>query len=83
MGSVLISIITGAIIGWIGSVVMRTDTQSGIVTDVGLGAFGGLVAALALSTSGYLLDDFLAAALGAMFLVGALVVVRRFTDGSR
>ena len=79
MGSVLISVITGAIIGWIGSLVMRTDSQAGIVADIGVGAFSGLVAALALSTSGYLLDTFLAAALGAMLVVGAVALVRRAT----
>ena len=76
MESVLISIITGAIIGWIGSVVMRTDTQVGILGDIGVGTFSGLVAAVALAND-YLLDTFLAAALGAMLVVGALALVRR------
>ena len=76
MESVLVSIITGAIIGWIGSVVMGTDTQIGILSDIAVGIFSGLVAAVALAND-YLLDTFLTAALGAMMVVGALALVRR------
>ena len=79
MGSVLIAIVTGAVIGWIGSVVMQTDTQAGIFGDIGVGAFSGLVAAMALAPD-YLLDSFLSAALGAMLVVGALSVLRRSQD---
>ena len=79
MGSLLISVITGAIIGWVGSLVMRTDTSAGIIGDIGVGAFSGVVAALAL-TSGYLLDALLAAALGATFVTGAHALVRHSQD---
>ena len=76
MGSVLIAVITGAIIGWIGSVVMRTDSQAGILGDIGLGSFCGLVATVALS-QGFLLDAFLTAALAAMLVSGTLAILRR------
>jgi uncharacterized membrane protein YeaQ/YmgE (transglycosylase-associated protein family) len=68
MTTALLSLLTGTVLGWIGSLVMRTDTQAGILTDIGIGAFSGLVAALAL-TSDYALDAFLAAALGAMVIL--------------
>lgn len=76
MTSVLIAILTGAIIGWIGSVAMRTDSQAGILTDIAAGTFSALVAAVALAQD-YLLDSFLTAAVGAMLIVGALALLRR------
>ena len=79
MGAVLIAIATGAIIGWIGALVMETDTEAGILGDIGVGTFSGLVAAMALADD-YLLENFLAAALGAMLIVGALVFLRRSQD---
>lgn len=75
MGSVLIAVITGAIIGWLGSVVMRTDSRAGILGDIGLGSFCGL-ATVALSQD-FLLDAFLTAALAAMLVIGTLAILRR------
>lgn len=80
MTTVLLPIITGTILGWIGSLVMRTDTQAGILTDIGVGAFSGLVAALAL-TSDYAFDAVLASALGAMVILSAVAFVRRSREG--
>jgi uncharacterized membrane protein YeaQ/YmgE (transglycosylase-associated protein family) len=76
MTTVLLSLLTGTILGWIGSVVMRTDTQAGILADIGTGAFSGLVAALAL-TSDYPFDAVLASTLGAIVILSAVAFVRR------
>jgi hypothetical protein len=59
---------------------MQTDSQAGILGDIGLGAFSGLIAALALGQD-YTLDRFLAAGLGTTLIVGTLALARRF--GSR
>ena len=77
MGSALIAILTGAIIGWVGSVAMETDSQAGILSEIGVAAFSGLIAALALGQD-YTLDRFLAAALGAIIIIGTLALARRF-----
>ena len=79
MVAAVIAILTGTIIGWIGSLAMRTDTQKGILGDIGAGSFSGLVSALALA-SNYRLDAVLAAALGAILVVGAIALMRRFAE---
>lgn len=79
MGSLIISISTGAIIGWIGSLVMQTDTSAGILGDIGLGALTGGIVAFAL-TSGYLLDSFIAAAFAAILMLGVLALARRAAE---
>ena len=75
MMTAVLALVTGALLGWIGSLWMRTDTNAGILTDIGIGAFSGLVAALALTTD-YPFDACLAAALGAMAILSAVAFVR-------
>lgn len=76
MESVLIAVVTGAIVGWIGSVVMGSDSQAGILGDIGVGTFSGVVAAVALAQD-YVVDSFLSSALAALLVVGALALLRR------
>ena len=77
--SVIISLITGAVVGWIGSLVMETDTSAGILGDIGFGAFTGVIVAFVV-TSGYLLDSFLAAAFAATLVLGILALARRSAE---
>ena len=79
MGSLIISFITGAVIGWIGSVVMQTDSSGGILGDIGLGAFTGVLVAFAV-TSGYPLDSFLAAAFAATLVLSTVALARRAAE---
>jgi uncharacterized membrane protein YeaQ/YmgE (transglycosylase-associated protein family) len=69
----------GAIIAWIGSVVMRKDTQGGILLYIAMGAVGGVVGPL-IVFAGSLFHSALAAALGAMIFVLVLGAAQRFED---
>lgn len=40
---ILLWIIFGALAGWIGSIIMKTDSQQGTVTDIILGMVGAVV----------------------------------------
>lgn len=55
----------GALIGWMGSLALRTDTSQGILADIAVGAAGGVFLPLLLGTSATF-DRLIAAALGAI-----------------
>lgn len=40
---ILLWIIFGALAGWIGSIIMKTDSQQGTITDIILGMVGAVV----------------------------------------
>ena len=45
----LIIIVVGGILGWLASIVMRTDAQQGIVMNVVVGIIGAILGGLLLS----------------------------------
>jgi uncharacterized membrane protein YeaQ/YmgE (transglycosylase-associated protein family) len=75
----LIWVATGALVGWLGSLVLATATQEGILLDILAGAVGALAGLLLLGapiSGGGPLEQFLAAALGSLLVVGAAGVAR-------
>lgn len=76
--SIILMIVIGGVVGWLASLVMRTDAQQGIILNVIVGIVGAIVA-------GYLLSPLLgiapitanALSLPAMFVsfLGALIVL--------
>ena len=77
MGSLLLSLVLGLAVGWIGSLATRADTQAGILLHLAMGAVGGIVGPLIIF-AGSLFDSALAAILGAMVFVLVLGVADRF-----
>lgn len=71
-----VSLVVGAVIGWLGSLAMRTGTRAGILLDIAVGAAAGILGPL-LFGSDYLFDVVLAAALAAMIALALLHLFRR------
>jgi uncharacterized membrane protein YeaQ/YmgE (transglycosylase-associated protein family) len=86
MGLIL-ALIIGGIIGWLASIVMRTDAQQGILLNIVVGIVGSLVGSFLLGgffgangniMSGALdMGTLLAAFLGAVILLAVINLFRR------
>lgn len=72
---ILFAIIFGALIGWIASVILRTDTSEGILIDIASGALGATPMAALLGNDA-IFDSIIAGGLGAMIALGVLKLVR-------
>ena len=82
----IIGIIMGGIIGWIASIIMKTDAQQGIFLNIIVGIVGSFLGRLLFGSmlgSGRLRDNafdpmtLLSALLGAVILLGIVNLVRR------
>ena len=81
MGLILWLII-GGIIGWLASIIMRTDAQQGILLNIVVGIVGAFIGGLILSggsinNSPLTLYSFLASLLGAIVLLAIVNLFRR------
>jgi uncharacterized membrane protein YeaQ/YmgE (transglycosylase-associated protein family) len=83
---IIILIIVGGILGWLASIVMRTDAQQGIFLNVVVGIVGALLAGLLLNpligggsiTEGdFSVSSLLVSFLGAVVLLAIVNLVRR------
>lgn len=72
---ILWAVLVGALIGWIGSFSMRTDTSEGIPMDIAAGAHGAIPMAALLGNEAKF-DSIIAGALGAMIALVLLKLVR-------
>jgi uncharacterized membrane protein YeaQ/YmgE (transglycosylase-associated protein family) len=79
-------IIVGGIIGWIASIIMRTNAQQGLLLNVVVGIVGALLAGLLLTPlfgvgtinqSNFSLPSLLLSLLGAVILLAVANLVRR------
>lgn len=86
--NIIIMLIVGGLIGWIASMVMRTNAQQGVILNIVVGIVGALLAGLLLSplfgtppiTSGSLsLSSLLVSLLGAVVLLAIVNLFRRGT----
>jgi uncharacterized membrane protein YeaQ/YmgE (transglycosylase-associated protein family) len=75
---ILIYLIVGGLIGWIASIIMRTDAQQGIILNVVVGVVGALIAGFLvaphLGTGTINSGDFTVAGL-LVSLVGAIILL--------
>jgi uncharacterized membrane protein YeaQ/YmgE (transglycosylase-associated protein family) len=81
MGLILWLII-GGVIGWIASMIMRTDAQQGIFLNIVVGIVGAFIGGLVLSggsinNAPLTLTSFLVSLLGAVVLLAIVNLVRR------
>ena len=78
MMGLIIWLIVGGIIGWLASMIMKTDGQQGIILNVVVGIVGALLSgwllAPMLGTGTINSDDFSLASLGVSF-IGALILL--------
>ena len=83
---IIIWLIVGGIIGWIASMIMKTDGQQGIILNVIVGIVGALLAGWLISplvgvgsiNDGLSIGSFLVSLVGAIIL---LAIVNLFTRG--
>ena len=74
-------IIIGGLAGWIGSKIMKTDAQMGIVLNIVVGIIGGLIGGFLLRglgvnvAGGGLLFSFLTCLLGAVILLAIVKLI--------
>jgi uncharacterized membrane protein YeaQ/YmgE (transglycosylase-associated protein family) len=82
MINLILWLVVGALIGWIASMVMRTDAQQGILLNVFVGivgaAIGGfLFGANTINSGGFSLSALLVSFVSALILLAIVNLVRR------
>lgn len=79
--ALILLIVIGAILGWLASIITRTEDRNGILTDMGVGVAGSLVAGLLVSNSsiigGLSANALLAAIAGSVLALAALLLIQR------
>jgi len=84
--NLLIWLIVGGIVGWLASLVMRTDAQQGIVLNVVVGVVGALIAGLLIAPAflhgtinggDFSMPGILISLLGSILLLAVVNLVRR------
>jgi uncharacterized membrane protein YeaQ/YmgE (transglycosylase-associated protein family) len=82
--NLIVWLVVGGIIGWLASIVMRTDAQQGIFLNIIVGIVGAFIGGLiftggSINNAGLNLYSFLVSLLGAVVL---LAIVNLFRRGS-
>ena len=79
---IILWLIIGGVIGWLASIIMRTDAQQGILLNVVVGIVGAFIGGLifsggSINNSGLSIYSFLVSLLGAVVLLAIVNLVRR------
>jgi len=82
---ILVWLIVGGVVGWLASIIMRTDAQQGILLNVVVGIIGALLAGFIVSpmlgigtiNEGISLATFLVSLVGAIILLAIVNLFRR------
>ncbi len=80
---IILWIIFGALVGWVASLIMKTDGEQGIILNVIVGVIGAVLGGWLMSligksgTGGFNLYSFLVALLGACVLIAVVKALRR------
>jgi uncharacterized membrane protein YeaQ/YmgE (transglycosylase-associated protein family) len=82
MTSFTIWLIVGGILGWLASIVMRTDKQQGVLLNIIVGAVGAFLGSLVMGKGVVMAPDYSLASLAATFagsiaLLAAVNLIRR------
>jgi uncharacterized membrane protein YeaQ/YmgE (transglycosylase-associated protein family) len=82
--NLIVWIIVGAIAGWLASIVMKTNRQQGLLTDIIVGIVGGFIGGFILNAlnvgggvTGLNLASILTAFIGAVVLLALIRMVQR------
>jgi uncharacterized membrane protein YeaQ/YmgE (transglycosylase-associated protein family) len=81
----IVWLIVGGIVGWIASMIMRTDAQQGVILNVVVGIVGAAIAGWLISplvgvasiNTGFSIGSFIVSLLGAIVLLGIVNLFRR------
>lgn len=79
---IILWLIVGGVIGWLASIIMRTDAQQGIFLNIIVGVVGAFIGGLifaggSINNAGLTLTSFLVSLLGAVVLLAIVNLVRR------
>jgi uncharacterized membrane protein YeaQ/YmgE (transglycosylase-associated protein family) len=82
---ILVWLIVGGVVGWLASIVMRTDAQQGVLLNVVVGIVGALLAGFIISpmlgvgtiNEGISIATFLVSLVGAIILLAIVNLFRR------
>jgi uncharacterized membrane protein YeaQ/YmgE (transglycosylase-associated protein family) len=78
---IIIWLIIGGIIGWLASLVMRTDAQQGILLNIVVGIVGAFIGGLIFTggsiNDGVTLTSFIVSLIGAIILLAIVNLFRR------
>ena len=80
---ILLWIIFGALVGWIASIIMKTDAEQGPLLNIIVGIIGAVLGGWIMNffgqsgTTGFNLYSFIVALLGAIVLIAIVRAVRR------
>lgn len=81
MVGIIIWLIVGGVVGWLASLIMRTDAQQGVLLNVVVGIVGAFIAGLIFSggtiNQAVTVYSFLISLLGAVVLLAIVNLVRR------
>ncbi len=78
--NILLLIVFGGLVGWIASMIMKTDAQQGIVLNVVVGIVGSVIGGWLIggrAVTGFNLYSFIVAILGAVVLIAVVKLLRR------
>ncbi|HWW65567.1 MAG TPA: GlsB/YeaQ/YmgE family stress response membrane protein [Sphingomonadaceae bacterium] len=78
----IIWLIIGGIIGWLASIIMRTDAQQGIILNIVVGIVGAFLGGLiftggSINSAPLTLTSFLVSLVGAIILLAIVNLIRR------
>ncbi|WP_310038453.1 MULTISPECIES: GlsB/YeaQ/YmgE family stress response membrane protein [unclassified Sphingomonas] len=84
--NLIVLLVVGGVLGWLASIVMRTDAQQGIFLNIVVGIVGALLAGLiitpliggaSITDGSFSVTSLLISFLGAVVLLGIVNLVRR------
>ncbi|PIR88800.1 MAG: GlsB/YeaQ/YmgE family stress response membrane protein [Candidatus Harrisonbacteria bacterium CG10_big_fil_rev_8_21_14_0_10_44_23] len=80
---ILVWILFGGLVGWVASLLMKTDARQGILLNIIIGIAGAVLGGWLMNiigvsgVGGFTLYSFLVALLGATILIGIVKMIRR------
>ena len=78
---IIMWLIVGGVVGWLASLIMRTDAQQGILMNIVVGIVGAVIAGFVLGrgsiNQGLTIETFLWSLLGAVILLAVVNLIRR------
>ena len=83
---IIILLVVGGVLGWLASIVMRTDGQQGIILNVVVGIVGALLAGFIITpyiggapitSGGFSIQSLIVSFLGAVVLLAIVNLIRR------
>ncbi len=82
--SIILWIIFGALVGWVASLIMKTDAQQGPLLNIVVGIVGAVLGGWIMNllgrgdtTTGFNFSSFIVALIGAVVLIAIVKAVRR------